>query len=223
MGPDGTAGRHHGSRLRSAILPVRSSPLLSGAILNESMPYVGALSGYRMYGGEHGQPGPGNIPAWLVVDQRYRDRYIFADYNQGNAFRSSWLIPASSSRPIPCGSWLARPVYPRTNSLPPSSVSTHSPGPVSTRTTTAGKCLRSLLRRPEQQAQSEPRRGRPPALLWRQDGSGRPGDQGRYPHRCQRTCSVTTGSITTALRCRQCQCPSDGTHLPRSGGTIARR
>ena len=46
--------------------------------MNESMPYVEAC--HHMYGGEYGQgPGPGeNIPAWLVFDQRYRDRYIFA-------------------------------------------------------------------------------------------------------------------------------------------------
>ena len=33
-----------------------------------------------MYGGEYGQgPGPGeNVPAWLIFDQRYRNRYIFA-------------------------------------------------------------------------------------------------------------------------------------------------
>jgi 3-oxosteroid 1-dehydrogenase len=46
--------------------------------MNESMPYVEAR--HRMYGGTYGQgPGPGeNIPAWLVFDQQYRDRYIFA-------------------------------------------------------------------------------------------------------------------------------------------------
>jgi len=45
--------------------------------MNESMPYVEAC--HHMYGGECGQgPGPGeNIPAWLVFDQQYRDRYIF--------------------------------------------------------------------------------------------------------------------------------------------------
>ena len=42
--------------------------------MNESMPYVEAC--HHMYGGEYGQgPGPGeNIPAWLIFDQRYRDR-----------------------------------------------------------------------------------------------------------------------------------------------------
>lgn len=59
--------------------------------MNESMPYVEAC--HHMYGGEHGQgPGPGeNIPAWLVFDQRYRDRYIFAGLQPGQRIPSSWL------------------------------------------------------------------------------------------------------------------------------------
>ncbi|SUA79652.1 3-oxosteroid 1-dehydrogenase [Nocardia otitidiscaviarum] len=46
--------------------------------MNESLPYVEAT--HRMYGGAHGQgDGPGeNLPAWLVFDQRYRNRYLFA-------------------------------------------------------------------------------------------------------------------------------------------------
>ena len=46
--------------------------------MNESLPYVEAT--HRMYGGEHGHgDGPGeNIPAWLIFDQRYRNRYLFA-------------------------------------------------------------------------------------------------------------------------------------------------
>jgi len=45
-----------------------------------------------MYGGEYGQgPGPGeNIPAWLVFDQRYRDRYIFAGLNPGQRIPRKW-------------------------------------------------------------------------------------------------------------------------------------
>ncbi|MET2907958.1 FAD-binding protein, partial [Mycobacterium tuberculosis] len=59
--------------------------------MNESMPYVEAC--HHMYGGEHGQgPGPGeNIPAWLVFDQRYRDRYIFAGLQPGQRIPSRWL------------------------------------------------------------------------------------------------------------------------------------
>ena len=59
--------------------------------MNESMPYVEA--GHHMYGGEYGQgAGPGeNIPAWLVFDQQYRDRYIFAGLQPGQRIPKKWL------------------------------------------------------------------------------------------------------------------------------------
>jgi 3-oxosteroid 1-dehydrogenase len=59
--------------------------------MNESMPYVEA--GHNMYGGEHGQgPGPGeNIPAWLVFDQQYRDRYLFAGLQAGQRIPRKWM------------------------------------------------------------------------------------------------------------------------------------
>ncbi|MFE6924194.1 3-oxosteroid 1-dehydrogenase [Nocardia sp. NPDC057663] len=58
---------------------------------NESAPYVEAV--HTMYGGEYGQgAGPGeNVPAWLVFDQRYRNRYIFAGLQPGQRFPSRWL------------------------------------------------------------------------------------------------------------------------------------
>ena len=37
-------------------------------------------------------PGPGeNIPAWLVFDQQYRDRYIFAGLQPGQRIPKKWL------------------------------------------------------------------------------------------------------------------------------------
>ncbi|MGV0835521.1 3-oxosteroid 1-dehydrogenase [Mycolicibacterium thermoresistibile] len=59
--------------------------------MNESMPYVEAC--HWMYGGEYGQgPGPGeNIPAWLVFDQQYRDRYLFAGLQPGQRIPNKWL------------------------------------------------------------------------------------------------------------------------------------
>ena len=59
--------------------------------MNESMPYVEAC--HHMYGGEYGQgPGPGeNIPAWLVFDQQYRNRYIFAGLQPGQRIPRKWL------------------------------------------------------------------------------------------------------------------------------------
>ncbi|WP_029925313.1 3-oxosteroid 1-dehydrogenase [Nocardia otitidiscaviarum] len=58
---------------------------------NESAPYVEAV--HTMYGGEYGQgDGPGeNIPAWLVFDQRYRNRYIFAGLQPGQRIPSRWM------------------------------------------------------------------------------------------------------------------------------------
>lgn len=59
--------------------------------MNESMPYVEAC--HHMYGGQFGQgPGPGeNIPAWLVFDQQYRDRYIFAGLQPGQRIPKKWM------------------------------------------------------------------------------------------------------------------------------------
>jgi 3-oxosteroid 1-dehydrogenase len=46
--------------------------------MNESLPYVEAV--HRMYGGEYGRgTGPAeNVPCWMIIDQRYRNRYVFA-------------------------------------------------------------------------------------------------------------------------------------------------
>lgn len=65
---------------------------LSGLrFMNESMPYVEAC--HHMYGGEYGQgPGPGeNVPAWLIFDQQYRDRYIFAGLQPGQRIPKKWM------------------------------------------------------------------------------------------------------------------------------------
>jgi len=59
--------------------------------MNESMPYVEAC--HQMYGGQYGHgDGPGeNIPAWLVFDQQYRDRFIFAGLQPGQRIPTKWL------------------------------------------------------------------------------------------------------------------------------------
>ena len=58
--------------------------------MNEAAPYVEAV--HRMYGGQWGQgEGPGeNIPTWLICDQRYRNRYIFAGVNPRQRFPGRW-------------------------------------------------------------------------------------------------------------------------------------
>jgi 3-oxosteroid 1-dehydrogenase len=59
--------------------------------MNEALPYVEAV--HRMYGGEHGRgDGPAeNIPCWLVMDQRYRNRYVFAGVQPRKALPGRWF------------------------------------------------------------------------------------------------------------------------------------
>ncbi|MEV0245187.1 3-oxosteroid 1-dehydrogenase [Nocardia sp. NPDC050712] len=66
--------------------------------MNESLPYVEAT--HRMYGGVHGQgTGPGeNLPAWLIFDQRYRNRYSFAGLTPRQAIPRRWLDSGAVTR-----------------------------------------------------------------------------------------------------------------------------
>jgi 3-oxosteroid 1-dehydrogenase len=58
---------------------------------NEAAPYVEAV--HTMYGGEYGQgEGPGeNTPTWMILDQRYRNRYTFAGITPRSPFPGRWL------------------------------------------------------------------------------------------------------------------------------------
>jgi 3-oxosteroid 1-dehydrogenase len=58
--------------------------------MNEAAPYVEAV--HRMYGGEYGRGDgpPENIPAWMVIDQRYRNRYVFAGLTPRQKFPGRW-------------------------------------------------------------------------------------------------------------------------------------
>ncbi len=69
--------------------------------VNESAPYVEAT--HAMYGGEWGRgEGPGeNIPAWLILDTRYRNRYSFVGIPPrqklpGRWFKSGVIVKAGS-------------------------------------------------------------------------------------------------------------------------------
>jgi len=59
--------------------------------VNESAPYVDAT--HAMYGGELGQgDGPAeNIPTWLIFDQRYRNRYLFAGVGPRQPLPGRWF------------------------------------------------------------------------------------------------------------------------------------
>jgi 3-oxosteroid 1-dehydrogenase len=63
--------------------------LVNGAgrrFVNEAAPYVDAV--HTMY--DRHTPQVPHIPAWLVFDQRYRNRYLFAGRGPRQAFPASW-------------------------------------------------------------------------------------------------------------------------------------
>ncbi|GAB3206228.1 3-oxosteroid 1-dehydrogenase [Nocardia tengchongensis] len=66
--------------------------------MNECLPYVEAT--HEMYGGEHGQgAGPGeNLPAWLIFDQRYRNRYQFAGVPPRQPLPGRWFKSGALTR-----------------------------------------------------------------------------------------------------------------------------
>lgn len=59
--------------------------------MNESLPYVEAT--HHMLGGRYGTgDGPAqNLPAWLIFDQTYRNRYTFAGITAGRPLPKSWI------------------------------------------------------------------------------------------------------------------------------------
>ncbi|HEY2299475.1 MAG TPA: 3-oxosteroid 1-dehydrogenase [Jatrophihabitans sp.] len=59
--------------------------------MNEALPYVEAV--HRMYGGDEYGRGGGpaeNIPCWMIIDQRYRNRYVFAGVPPRRPFPARW-------------------------------------------------------------------------------------------------------------------------------------
>ncbi len=55
--------------------------------MNEALPYVEAV--HEIYRGQ--ETGISHVPAWLVFDQRYRNRYIFAGLGPKQPFPGRWL------------------------------------------------------------------------------------------------------------------------------------
>ncbi|MEO6470624.1 MAG: FAD-binding protein, partial [Aeromicrobium sp.] len=55
--------------------------------MNEALPYVEAT--HEIYAGE--ATGVSHVPAWLVMDQRYRNRYLFAGLSPRQPFPGRWL------------------------------------------------------------------------------------------------------------------------------------
>jgi 3-oxosteroid 1-dehydrogenase len=54
--------------------------------MNEALPYVEAV--HAMYDGE--STGVGHVPSWMVIDQRYRNRYLFAGLSPRQPFPGGW-------------------------------------------------------------------------------------------------------------------------------------
>jgi 3-oxosteroid 1-dehydrogenase len=54
--------------------------------MNEALPYVEAV--HEIYKGE--ATGVGHVPAWMVIDQRYRNRYVFAGLMPRQRFPGRW-------------------------------------------------------------------------------------------------------------------------------------
>jgi 3-oxosteroid 1-dehydrogenase len=81
-------------------LAERSLPgclLVNGAgqrFVNESAPYVDAV--HAMYDGN--TPENPHIPAWLIFDQRYRDRYVFAGLPPGKPLPRRWYAAGAVVR-----------------------------------------------------------------------------------------------------------------------------
>ena len=169
--------------------------------MNESMPYVEAC--HRMYGGTYGQgPVPGeNIPAWLVFDQQYRDRYIFAGLQPGQRIPKKWLESG---------------VIVKADTL--EELATRAGLPVDQLTATVEQ-FNAFARTG---VDDDFHRGEiSHAVLRRQDGAGRPGHQGRYPHRYPwpRAARRRFGD-RRVVRGGQRQRTGDGTYLSWPGGTI---
>jgi 3-oxosteroid 1-dehydrogenase len=67
---------------------------LGERFMNEAIPYVDAV--HAMY--EHDRPEAPHIPAWLVFDQRYRDRYLFAGRLAGQPLPRRWFAAGAVHR-----------------------------------------------------------------------------------------------------------------------------
>ena len=54
--------------------------------MNEALPYVEAV--HEIYRGE--ETGVGHVPSWMIIDQRYRNRYLFAGLMPRQPFPGRW-------------------------------------------------------------------------------------------------------------------------------------
>lgn len=55
--------------------------------MNEALPYVEAV--HEIYKGQ--ETGVSHVPSWMIIDQRYRNRYLFAGLGPRQPFPGRWL------------------------------------------------------------------------------------------------------------------------------------
>ena len=184
---------------------------------NEAAPYVDAV--HAMYDGE-AATGISHVPSWMVLDQRYRNRYLFAGLGPRQPFPRRWyesgvvvradtleelaertgVDPAGLLATVGRFNAMARDRCRR--GLPPRRLG-----------------LRQVLRRPQGPPQPLPRPHRPAAVLRGHAGARRPGHQGRRGHR-RAGARAAPGRVghRGALRRRQRRRGGDGPHLRRGRG-----
>ena len=153
--------------------------------MNEAAPYVEAT--HNMYGGEFGHgDGPGeNIPCWMVIDQGYRNRYVFAGLTPKQPFPGRWYKAGALLK----GNTIAE--LAEQMGVPADTLVGDRRAIQRLRQDGQGRGLRprrlglrQVLRGPADE-ESEPRRDQGRAVLRGDHGPGRPGYEGWALHRCR--------------------------------------
>ena len=92
--------------------------------MNEALPYVEAV--HEIYKGE--ATGVTHVPAWMIIDQRYRNRYLFAGLGPRQPFPGRWHKNGVVKKAVTRSRrWPRRSRCPPTRWPRPSSGSTASP------------------------------------------------------------------------------------------------
>ena len=72
--------------------------------MNEALPYVEAT--HAIYAGE--ATGVSHVPAWMIIDQRYRNRYLFAGLSPRQPFPGRWYKHGTVRRAATLGELAAK-------------------------------------------------------------------------------------------------------------------
>jgi 3-oxosteroid 1-dehydrogenase len=168
---------HRGSRSPNATPRSIIVNLAGKRFMNESMPYVEAC--HHMYGGSTARARAGREhPAWLVFDQQYRDRYIFAGLQPGQRIPKKWMESGVIVKAGTIEELAQKTGLPAGLRWRPSNGSTASPARVSTRTSTAARAptTATTATRPTSPTRISARSAT--AVLRGQDGAGDLGTKG---------------------------------------------